>query len=480
MQRERLRALPLGVVFLLRQIFHLEPVQRPVVQPGSFGRISFGLLFADVEKDRTGSLSRVRIVQPDDDRLFARLGMDEDVFPAGLPEGREFIARPVQGVGKGAALTAFFLAVHEQATRIALAAFFIIKGALRRQVGRAQAGQGDVLDRRIVLILFLIPQHKLLNQVFSAFDFQRLLINDPLRHEGALRPVGADRSVGVPKFVVHKERKRAVAVVVSAEAVGDPDHPVRLPVLPGDRVPDGQKRLDLDAVHRRHEVRRLRAARPAVWIIFNDGDKEGDRIRGRGADGHNPRVAVVFAVNGQRDAVRPLRKRDRRLTAAHRESRINVLADGLALRIGGKDGHRRRRHRALLDVGHRKRHRFPGVNILGHRRAFTGRLRLRRREAERRHKRRDDERQHQSHRQRPHLAHDSVSHALAPPPPHFSCCPAASPTLTSSQPVRRKPLSLSAPSPDGAGPPGAWRCRVQFRSPSFATVVKADAMPNPP
>ena len=65
-----------------------------------------------------------------------------------------------------------------------------------------------------------------LHQVFAGEHLEGVLVDDPLRDEGADAAMRANDAQGVRNLVVHQQREGAVAVVERAHAVGNADHAV--------------------------------------------------------------------------------------------------------------------------------------------------------------------------------------------------------------------------------------------------------------
>jgi hypothetical protein len=134
-------------------------------------------------------------------------------------ERRQVVGDPgLDHVREPAALgvRAVLFAVHEDPAVVALTGIRVVERRDRGQVGGAQSG-----DRRVA-----VDQDDLLDQVAAFQDPERLLLDDPLRHERALSAVGTDDAAVGAQFVVHQHGDGAVAVVERAEAVGDAHHPV--------------------------------------------------------------------------------------------------------------------------------------------------------------------------------------------------------------------------------------------------------------
>ncbi len=102
--------------------------------------------------------------------------------------------------------------------------------------------------------------------------------------------MAADRSLVERDLVVHVERERPIAVRLGAEAVRDADHPVA-----ADRITDGQKRFDDDAVGEGLDVRVRGAAGTRELCPDGRHGAEGERDGGAAADNsgeHPPRPGL--------------------------------------------------------------------------------------------------------------------------------------------------------------------------------------------
>src|SRR4029453_10224343 len=141
--------------------------------------------------------------------------------------------RPGRDPGPGASLVDF-LTVQVETLLRALAP--VEERARAREVGRAVPLPDG--GSRYVLLGGRVPQEHLLGrlgEILTLHDLERQPMYCPAGHEGALRAVGTGNADGGRELVVHQEREGAAVAAVSAQTVGDADHPVA-----ADRVTDAQ------------------------------------------------------------------------------------------------------------------------------------------------------------------------------------------------------------------------------------------------
>ena len=182
----------------------LDPVERAAREARALDGVPRGLLLADVDVHLAGC----RIVEPDHDRLHARVRMGDGVLPAELAERGQLVARPVQEMGEGASLGADLLAAHEQAPVVALAGSRVVERGARGQIRGAHASQRDARGWGVVRGRARVPGRDLPDQIPGAHDGEVALADRPPRVEGALGPVRTHGADGAAELMVHEHRER--------------------------------------------------------------------------------------------------------------------------------------------------------------------------------------------------------------------------------------------------------------------------------
>src|SRR5262245_61603760 len=245
-------------VWLVGEFVNLQAPEIAVGQPGLIDRGSGRLFVAEVEINLT---ARAGVVVECDDRLVAGMRVGDGILEVHIAEPGQFIAVAVLGaaddVRKGATF-GHLLTVHEDTpTRISEARIRIEERSHVREISRAEAGEiGGFAGQPL--------QVDVLDLIGCVQYLQRRAVDDQAGYERAGEAMVAHGAFGGEQFVIHQHRKSAIAVVESAEAIGNAHHaPGRDPVGFGaDWVARREERFERHGGVDMHQVGSGRARRP--------------------------------------------------------------------------------------------------------------------------------------------------------------------------------------------------------------------------